>query len=426
MPAHTNQMRQVEYANQLHARSDSGGGGNTGIIVGAVCGCVAGLALVLFLGRLLLRLRLRKRSEPLPPVQPLAHHRERALAVLTERKRATLGWLEPGIEANASRRSHISTTMSGSFTSLTPLREKERDARSMSPATLAIGSHSQEGLDIGHVEGSQQMMDQLPLPNRPFVEHRWSSSNQSASSSSTDPGSPASPTPPLSASSSITSTRGMSSSPSPVRHLRQRSASHHSRPKSTTSGVSGGTSPSRGSALRGPPHSRHMTMQIVLPAPLAPELYPSPSEENSVMSAGITNERRYSVGAVDSYGTVVNLADAWVKNNSRSSLVRDPTNIIGEWLWACYPFVANHETTMCSQPLVPIAPSSSSPAPTLPICEPLQLLSPTLAGFIGYTPVGATRTAHPGLRTALRCTPCPPGFTAWSGRPRAPEVYTCS
>ncbi|TFY59509.1 hypothetical protein EVJ58_g5730 [Rhodofomes roseus] len=68
--------------------SSNGGGLSTStiIIIVVVCGAVFILASVLFLWRFVTRLFRRKKSNPLPPVQLLAHQREAHVVSLMERK----------------------------------------------------------------------------------------------------------------------------------------------------------------------------------------------------------------------------------------------------------------------------------------------------------------------------------------------------
>ena len=102
--------------------NDGGGGGvslsrNTIIIISAVCG-VVGLCILVLLWRLRARCR-RRRLVPLPPVQDLAHRRERQLVALTERvnSRVPASWLSADVSGRT-------LSEAGSSVSLLAIPEK--------------------------------------------------------------------------------------------------------------------------------------------------------------------------------------------------------------------------------------------------------------------------------------------------------------
>jgi hypothetical protein len=216
--------------------ADNGSGPPTALIVGVVCGVLGGALLALFAARAVLRLRLfRPRPAPLPPVQELAHHRAAAQhASLVRARAADADWLAP--------RSSYGPAPSAEGSAVSLVRHA---------GAVASASPSPVGWEHDGLRGDQD----LPVPHRPFLEHRQSLSASSEGSLPSSPGTPASE-----ASDSVRHVAHASSSGSLA--TRSRSRPRHSRV------------PSRPHSAHssGPPHSRRNTMQIVLPAPLAPQL----------------------------------------------------------------------------------------------------------------------------------------------------------
>jgi hypothetical protein len=188
-------------------------------IIIVVCG-VFGVLILLYILRLLIRSRRRNIATPLPPIQPLAHHREQQI---------------PKIE----------------FWQELP-RQK-------------FGLHSSRS-------------SLLPKPSRPSSFVLVSTDDVSLS-----PVSPLSPDPPpplpsrsfqdLSSSSFISSETDLPATPP---HQSRQSSPRRPRPLSTSSLNTAGTLISRPASrhtLRGVPHAPYNQIQIVLPTPLAPSLY---------------------------------------------------------------------------------------------------------------------------------------------------------
>ncbi|CCM02214.1 uncharacterized protein FIBRA_04294 [Fibroporia radiculosa] len=159
--------------------------------------------------------------------------------------------------------------------------------------------------------GRPLIADTLPLPNPPFNSH-----SSSYSVTSPDPAEvPPSLSIPLSDASSASYVASMSGAPYNSRTTARALQRSQSRPTSMASSV--GTvqsTQSRRSVLRGPPHSIHSNIQIVLPAPLAPEAFPYPPSidgTNSARSSSYTSD-------TDSPRQSVHV-DQWVPVGMRSA-----------------------------------------------------------------------------------------------------------
>jgi hypothetical protein len=316
------------------ATSDSGGS-NTTTIVAVVCGFVGGVIVLFFLYQLSKKV-FRKRANPLPPIQPLSHQRGRTISdfqdTLEGRKTRGATWYD-------SAYLHPMRTPTGSASSL--ITGKERDS-SMPPMDTASSFYLRDGAgrDTPTMEDAEAPGDgQLPLPHRPFAEHRASSASSNLGSDSRS-GSfdelrresmdPISPTTTPSGSNSPLLT---DSGAQPLARPRGRRTSRMdpSRPQSLASNL---TSSSNIHGRQGAPHSTHSRMQIVLPAPLAPDLYPYGSESTS--DDGSANRRFTMVGDDDDpmrqhrHRTI---SDAWAspavsRSSSRGNLLEStPGNL---------------------------------------------------------------------------------------------------
>lgn len=248
----------------IHARdgnSDSSGKLSTStiVVIVVVCGAVVVLALILFLWRFLFRLCSRKKPNPLPPVQLLAHQRQEQVAALAERKTF--------YEADSFRGSTYKPPLhqTPSYASLLP-------GSSISSRQNSVHVDHATSADSLSALGPPVSMNGLIPPNPLFNPHASTSSVNSSS----DGVSPSSSVPfsdTASYVSHVTSASGHRLSSRPGGRSVPRS---QSRPVSLASSV--GTmqtfQSSRGSIIRGAPHSRLSNIQIVLPAPLAPQTYP--------------------------------------------------------------------------------------------------------------------------------------------------------
>ncbi|KAF4572716.1 hypothetical protein EYR36_007226 [Pleurotus pulmonarius] len=265
MPYHYHpHTRNPPHPRRLHRRASDDSKQTTIII--AVCVGVGTALVLIFLIRVICRMHARRPSNtaPLPPVQPLAHDRERRLARLDAWRDSSYPLAIPVAFGSA---------VGGSKTSLLT---KEAESGYQEPSRHASLIHSEQGVDDITVLASTRPMDpSLPLPN-PSFHHDSASSSSLGLSSESDPGS-GSPTPPLTPSlsrasfvqpSNPGSRSGSPSTPPPTRTTSRR------RPVSSVSATSIRTTRSTRNTLRGTPHSPHSNVQIILPAPLAPELFP--------------------------------------------------------------------------------------------------------------------------------------------------------
>ncbi|KAI0067888.1 hypothetical protein BV25DRAFT_1987540 [Artomyces pyxidatus] len=266
------------------AQTRKHGLGHNTIIIIAVAASVGGAVVVLVLWRVLSRSSRRRNAAPLPPVQPLAHHREHQLAAFEEHKIASSRpqtWFDD--QAFPPYR-HDSNA------SLLP-RPRDSSGPSREPSF-----RTQE---TAHTFTAEEPARPLPLPNPSYIVPSPQPSSSSTSlSSAAEHGGPSPPTPatPFSASASSSSSI----------HPRSRSASRPFSMLSTSTTNTGTTTRSR-TPIRGAPHAPHSNVQIVLPAPLAPELYPHMVTEDARgrrIFSGVDSAQRASWGG--------GITDRWV------------------------------------------------------------------------------------------------------------------
>ncbi|KAF9499869.1 hypothetical protein BDN71DRAFT_1441486 [Pleurotus eryngii] len=256
-------IRNTPHPRRLQRRATDDSRQTTIII--AVCVGVGTAVILLFIIRVIYRMHARRPSNtaPLPPVQPLAHDRERRLAQLDAWRDSSYPLAVPVT---------FSSAVGGSKTSLLT---KEAESGFQEPSRHASFIHSEQGVDDITVLVSTRPMDpSLPLPN-PSFHHDSASSSSLGLGSESDLGS-GSPTPPLTPSLSHASfvqppnsgsRSGSPSTPPPTRTTSRR------RPVSSVSAASIRTTRSTRNTIRGTPHSPHSNVQIILPAPLAPEVF---------------------------------------------------------------------------------------------------------------------------------------------------------
>ncbi|OCH96610.1 hypothetical protein OBBRIDRAFT_13315 [Obba rivulosa] len=310
---------------RFHKRDDSGGKLSTStiIIIAVVCGCVVVLVCSLFLFRLIFRICRPRESAPLPPVQPLAHHREQQLTSLSERKSTrppTFFESDTLLPRPYSR--HISNPSSSAASLLPDVSELPSRQSSYHPEDGVSGEDSSAPSPVS-------FDSPLHIPTTQFSS---GFNGEGSVASSEEPGdatppplsmSP-SPSAPVSEASSMNmsypiSTRSYNNSPSrssPLRTSTRSPSRHHTRPMSIVSSASIRTMQSR-STLRGLPHSPYSNIQVVLPAPLAPELYPYSQEMQG----------RYTFSSTE--GTSVDrntvFSDRWVPVGLQSMSVENLT-----------------------------------------------------------------------------------------------------
>ncbi|KAH9890893.1 hypothetical protein C8Q73DRAFT_792345 [Cubamyces lactineus] len=311
--------------------SDSGGGKlstSTIIIIAVVCGCVVLLVFVLFLWRNLARSCRRSRKVPLPPVQDLAHHREQHHAASAAAVSRPATWVDPQLfhhprgysahflSATASNASLIRS--SPDLSSLNPTRENSWAVDDATVATSAESSPYPTPLSTDDLRAPNPSYFATANPHNSMasVVSDASDSSALAASPSELAASVESSTSLMPQQSGSASSHVPSARPRPPRASRSRS-----RPLSMVS--SAGTMQSLQTShslntLRGPAHSIHSSIQIVLPAPLAPELYPAvrPTDERISMfgggSSGGSMSRANSFYGGGGEGDRRSVADPWL------------------------------------------------------------------------------------------------------------------
>ncbi|KAK7694449.1 hypothetical protein QCA50_001635 [Cerrena zonata] len=304
-------------------RRDGDGGLSTGDIIGiaVACGSVAILILSLFLWRLLARCCRRKPSAPLPPVQDLAHRREQQLAILNA-NRSTV-WLDNSVN---SRSKHFLHPTASDVSLISGMPERKNSFYTDEGTTAESSTTFPSPLSANDLA--------LPPPNPMFFNTASPHNSMTSMASSNGSGeiAPVDATPPEVGSpvSEVTSTsehgslfatprprpQPSSSSGSPGTRSVSRSASRQrSRPSSMVSyaatsysGHTMHTMRTTNSIIRGAPHGPHSNVQIVLPAPLAPEVYPymQPLAEASVTSFTLNHAPSRSSSYVDQWVMVGN------------------------------------------------------------------------------------------------------------------------
>ncbi|KAF9535807.1 hypothetical protein CPB83DRAFT_888476 [Crepidotus variabilis] len=252
------------------------------LIIIIIFGCI-GVITLLFLILRLIR-HSTSTSNPLPPPQPLAHHREQELAKFRD---SVLPRSQTWYQAGQFSPNTIASSGSalGSRASL------------LAKASPSLSADSQESptLELNHT---------LPLPNPSFHSRPGSSHSFASSSDLTLPPSPTptrGSTPPLTSEISV----------SPRSRVPSASPSHLSGPLSVSSSYSTlHSKASRRNTLRGSPHSRHSQIQIVLPAPLG-------IDPNAPLSAPPSSLRRPLSG--------MNLGEAYDRRSIADKWVSSPS-----------------------------------------------------------------------------------------------------
>ncbi|KIJ68759.1 hypothetical protein HYDPIDRAFT_25012 [Hydnomerulius pinastri MD-312] len=236
--------------NNVYRRGTSSSGSfsrTTTIIIIVVC-IVACLMILFALFRFLHR-SWGQTSTPLPPRQPIAHHREQQLSEFAERSGRPTSWFDP---TNLS--APLGLSPAGSDSSLLHTKEGEGFSSHRTSPNLP---------DNGYYPRTPQCSSPLPygpddlqMPNPSFGEGSRRNSSSSMGSNSSMP-------PSVSARSSPTQasfTRPIPRQPRP-------------RPLSMMS-TNSVRSTSNRNTIVGVPHGPHSQVKIVLPSPLAPALHP--------------------------------------------------------------------------------------------------------------------------------------------------------
>ena len=262
-------------------------------IIIIVLGSVGGVFITLLFWHLLFRSSRSSRSAPLPPVQALVHEREQQLAAFTVHQNTSV----PRIFFD-DRPSSPVRHRHGSNVSLIP--HIENSSANNSYRGVSLYTHETddgvEGASTSHGNPLHPSAPHFSPPHPPF-----NASSASLPSSNDHTSEPTSLTP-------VGST-----SASPSRSARRPNPRSRPRPFSVVSnGTSHTATTARSrSSIRAAPHAPHSNVQIVLPAPLAPDLYPSVADEHG---------RKFLVGDV-AYGDNwrSSLADKWISVGQQSS-----------------------------------------------------------------------------------------------------------
>ncbi|KAH8100564.1 hypothetical protein BXZ70DRAFT_160382 [Cristinia sonorae] len=266
---------------------DSPSGGklspSTIVVIAVVCGCVVILALVLFLWRSILRLFRPNHAAPLPPVQPLAHQREQHLVAFADRtSMAPPSWVDVSLHAphyfpatnsdisllqpgtpkdsvfadevtTAESLSTLPSPLSNSETYLPPPNLVVRSADSPSPS---------DSSSMRYPTPVSESANNLVSRSESVPHSETASSSVSAASSTRPPMSTNSQTPSPSRSRPRSTMRSMQTRPTSM--ISYAGSNHSGRTSVRTNST----------VIRGAPHSRHSNIQIVMPAPLAPQMTP--------------------------------------------------------------------------------------------------------------------------------------------------------
>ncbi|EFI28647.1 hypothetical protein CC1G_13673 [Coprinopsis cinerea okayama7 len=269
----------------IYYRADDEGEGlsRQNIIIIAACSSAAGLILCYFLYRTIRNCRRSANPAPLPPVQPLAHHREHRVAAHENSLSRPPTWFQPALPATHSMGSKAS------------LLGKESPLLSGSaPSSSVSATESGQEFDLPPVSADSSQHLPLPSPSyhggRPGSSSSYNSSDVSCASPHAFPLNSPDSAPPM---------------PRPVADLRYGSPARRPRPLSMSSMQSMNSRTSR-HTVRGLPHSPYNQVQIVLPTPLA-------STNNSRESLALSHRR--------------SIVDSWLLPSSNAD---SPSDVSGE------------------------------------------------------------------------------------------------
>ena len=310
---------------------------STIVIIAVVSGCVVVLVLALFAWRLLARSCRRSKKVPLPPVQDLAHHREQQLSAFTDRNARPTTWVDPpGSSIHQPHpRLYSSHFLSASASSASLIRHGSSPDFASTASRGPTRENSWGVEDATSAESSPYPLstEELMPPNPSFLPvvganpHTSMTSVASSSSDAISDANAALPTSPSEQTHSVESSVSLannanSNSPygSPVRARPPRASRSRSRPMSIVSSNTNHSLQTSHSinTLRGPAHSIHSNIQIVLPAPLAPELYPQAEAQmqaHPLADAGGLGFERMS--SFYGGGDRRSVADQWLLAGSR-------------------------------------------------------------------------------------------------------------
>lgn len=257
----------------------------TTVIIVVLC-VLAGMSILFGLFRFL-RHRLARRSTPLPPVQPIAHHRKQRLTEFAGRPTMSSTYslssrLSPSIELSpaASDPSFLTSKYDQTFYSQSSLYLADKSDGQAAPPSPANDE------------------EVLPMPNPAFNHARRFSSSSSGSVSSTPPA------------ASV-------SSHSPSQATLIHPYSRHTGPALAASSASIRSRSSGRSTIVGAPHGPFSQVRLVLPAPLAPSLHPYLSGSD-VSRLGVNAETSMRPTMVDMWASPLHrsVSSEHIRSNS--------------------------------------------------------------------------------------------------------------
>ncbi|KAF8273784.1 hypothetical protein EI94DRAFT_1074211 [Lactarius quietus] len=259
------------------------------IIVIAVSASVGGVLVLLLCWHFLSRSSRSRKSAPLPPRQALVHQREQQLAAFTEHQNTSVPQIFIDERPSAPVRQGSNASLIPHINNISPNNSYR--------VSLYETDDGTEGLSSAHAYTGS-----LHPPTPPFsaahLPHRASSSSTSLPLSNDNISEPTSPA---------------ATTLSPNHSQRRSNPRPRPRPFSVASNCTshtGMTARSR-SSMRGAPHAPHINLQIVLPAPLAPSLYPPVVDEHGRRS--LISDTTYSGSWRSS------LADKWIPVGQQSN-----------------------------------------------------------------------------------------------------------
>lgn len=286
------------------AATSSKGLGTTTTVIIAVVATVVGIVVLFLLYRFVSHRRNRRSANPLPPVQPIAHHREQHLYQFEESKYNSFS----GNPSDSNRGSwyggqHLAapSPLPSRSTSNASLVNKEVDP-------FLSSAPPSPGLSPGFPRASDQSLgsrarvsfeDSLPHPAPAFHGGSAPSSRSSTPVSGTPSGHPDS------AGTYFTPSQHLLAESNSARSSQRRprdptQAGYPIRPRPTSMVSTASRASRTPSAVRGAPHGPHSHVQIILPAPLAAELSP--------YGRDASGERGSQISSSDSRKSVV---DQW-------------------------------------------------------------------------------------------------------------------
>jgi hypothetical protein len=306
----------ISHRTYHHSRTslDLGSTSNrTTLIIICTVASIGGIVLVLLffrIFRIIFRLN-EYRPSPLPPIQPLAHHRDQQL---TQYRPTT--WYDDYLSAP-----DIFASISGSRSDISLLhREPSRatGASALSPqASVGFSEHS-DAMD--EVTAHTPLALPPEFPESPIPDSAVSEGVESPFSPDTLQSQASSSRTHSSASSHITAARPRSQINSSS-HLRVRPVSMSSIGSTALSSRTYRTS----RTIRGPPHGPLSNVQIVLPAPLAPSLHmaiDNSSSKRHTFVGGLMPERSPSrLSVVDKWAQIPVRS---ARSERRSSSISEP------------------------------------------------------------------------------------------------------